>query len=220
MQAPDGWLTLVGLVWLDNGHYRIGSGTGADIQMPHAPDNWGMLTVEGATAIWTEQLTGATQTLLTDRDGTATVIHDGRVSFFLIERDNGLALRIRDEQAASRMDFAGIDCFDFDPRWAVPAHWDGERAHFRIDGAEHSLRPQNPAADPLQFVIADLTSGKESYGGGRFLFVDAPRGTALTLDFNQAINPPCAFTPFAVCPLPPAENRLTVAIAAGEKTYR
>lgn len=220
LQAPDGWLALVDLVWLDTGRYRIGADAGADLSVPHAPDHWGTLVVDGAQAVWLDHSTGTAQTLLTDRDGTPTVIRNGRASFFLIERDNGLGLRVRDEQAASRMGFTGIDCFDFDPRWIVSAHWDGEYARFQLDGAEYSLCPQNPGADPLQFVIADRTSGRESYGGGRFLFVAAPRGTTLVLDFNRAINPPCAFTPFAVCPLPPAGNRLAVAIAAGEKTYR
>jgi len=74
---------------------------------------------------------------------------------------------------------------------------------------------------PLFFVISDATSGKETYGASRFLYVDWPKEGARTivLDFNRAENPPCAFTPFATCPLPPKENRLPFAVTAGEKNY-
>ncbi len=88
------------------------------------------------------------------------------------------------------------------------------------DGAKN-LRPQNPAANPLHFVIADSTSGTLTYGGGRFLYVPLTSSTPgpITLDLNRAINPPCAFTSFALCPVPPPENRLHLPVLAGEKVY-
>lgn len=217
--APDGWLTLVDLVWLDDGQYRIGSDPAAAIQVPNGPQHWGTLEVKGTTVHWTDS-GGQSQSLKTDRDGEPTLIRAGRHSFFLIERDQRLAVRLRDEQAATRTGFKGIECFPFAPEWQIEARWDGEHAHFTRDGAQYRLRPQNPAAKTLHFVIADQSSGRETYGGGRFLFVPAAIDGKLPLDFNRAINPPCAFTAFAVCPLPPAENRLPFAIAAGEKTYR
>ncbi len=221
LTAPDGWLTLVNLVWLDDGRQVIGSGPHATIALPDGPEVLGQLVVTGGRATWyPAEPAGNPQPLATDRDGSPTVIRSGRSSFFLIEREQGLGLRLRDEQAATRINFAGIDCFDFDPAWRLRAVWDGHRARFTHAGTEHSLRPQEPHAETLQFVLADATSGRETYGGGRFLFVPRPADDDLVLDFNRATNPPCAFTPFAVCPLPPAENRLPFAVTAGERTYR
>ncbi len=80
---------------------------------------------------------------------------------------------------------------------------------------------QERPEDELFFVFADRTNGKETYGGGRFLYARAPdeRGRVV-LDFNRAYNPPCAFTPYSTCPLPPPENRLDLEVRAGEKRYR
>lgn len=219
LRALDGWLTLIDLIWLDDGHYRIGSDPAAEIQVPDGPRHWGSLAIEGTAVRWTDSA-GQSQILKTDRDGEPTPVRTGRHSFFLIERDQRLAVRLRDEQAATRTGFKGIECFPFAAEWQIDTRWDGEHAHFTQNGAQYRLRPQNPAAETLHFVIADQTSGRETYGGGRFLFVPTAVDGTLRLDFNRAINPPCAFTAFAVCPLPPAENRLPFTIEAGEKTYR
>ena len=91
---------------------------------------------------------------------------------------------------------------------------------FRLQGQELRLYPVFEApATSLFFIFRDQTSGKETYGAGRFLDTDLPRGNQVVLDFNKAYDPPCAFTPYATCPLPPQENRLAVRIEAGEKTY-
>jgi uncharacterized protein (DUF1684 family) len=217
--APDGWLTLIDLIWLDEGKHSVGSDPASQIQLPHVPLQWGALEIMANKAVW--QASGESPVALeTDRNGVPTIIRTGRISFFLIERDEGLGLRVRDEQAATRTEFSGIDCFAFDPDFQISANWNGEAAEFDYSGHRYRLHPQNPAAPTLQFVIADSTSGQETYGGGRFLFVPHPTSNALILDFNRAINPPCSFTPFAVCPLPPAENRLPFAVRAGEKTCR
>ena len=71
----------------------------------------------------------------------------------------------------------------------------------------------------LFYIFRDLTTGKETYPAGRFLYSDGPKDGHVVLDFNKAYNPPCAFTEFATCPLPPKENRLAVRIEAGEKKY-
>jgi uncharacterized protein len=68
-------------------------------------------------------------------------------------------------------------------------------------------------------VFRDLTAGKETYPAGRFLYADMPRNGSVVLDFNKAYNPPCAFTPYATCPLPPPQNRMRVRIEAGELKY-
>ena len=87
----------------------------------------------------------------------------------------------------------------------------GQRREMRLHPTEEDGR--------LFFVFRDLTSGKETYAAGRFLYADMPRDGRVVLDFNKAYNPPCAFTPYATCPLPPPENRLQVRVEAGEKIY-
>jgi uncharacterized protein (DUF1684 family) len=92
---------------------------------------------------------------------------------------------------------------------------------FELGGAEHTLEPTGEPGGRLFVVFGDSTNRKETYGGGRFLYADWPTDgdDRVVLDFNRAYNPPCVFTPWATCPLPPPQNKLELAIAAGEKTY-
>jgi uncharacterized protein (DUF1684 family) len=92
-------------------------------------------------------------------------------------------------------------------------------ALFNLGGREYRLDPVLEGDDKLFFIFADLTNNKTTYGAGRFLYTGLPRDGTVTLDFNQAVNPPCAFTKFATCPLPPRQNRLNIAIEAGELNY-
>jgi uncharacterized protein len=168
----------------------------------------------------------------------------GTVSLFAIERGGKKALRVRDSAAERRAQFLGLDYFPIDPAWRIEARWEpfevskmmpitnmlGQtgpapipgRAVFERDGKKFELLPIDEGPDtPLFFVISDATSGHETYPACRFLYVDRPKaGETFVLDFNRMENPPCAFTPFATCPLPPKENRLPFAVNAGEKNYR
>ena len=143
---------------------------------------------------------------------------------------------------AARTGFLGLDYFPIDPAWRIEAKWvpfeppreiriasivgtsENEKspgkAVFDREGKTFELIPVQESPDSLFFIFSDETSGKETYGAARFLYSDPPRGGKVVLDFNRAVNPPCAFTPFATCPLPPKENRLTVRVTAGEKNYR
>ena len=96
------------------------------------------------------------------------------------------------------------------------------KAVFTRDGKTYELLPVLETADAkeLWFIFADRTSGKETYGSGRFLYADMPKEGKVVIDFNKAYNPPCAFTPYATCPLAPPENRLALPVTAGEKKYR
>jgi uncharacterized protein (DUF1684 family) len=94
------------------------------------------------------------------------------------------------------------------------------RVVFEVGGVECALEPTSASATSLFFVFGDETSAVETYGGGRFLVADAPSEDGkVIIDFNKAYNPPCAFTPFATCPLPHAANLLTVRIEAGELNF-
>jgi uncharacterized protein (DUF1684 family) len=167
----------------------------------------------------------------------------GSLTFYVIERGGKKALRVKDSESERRTKFAGIDYFPIDASWRIVAEWvpfDRGRevkiqnilgqeetalvpgkAVFTRDGRTFELLPLVEGGDqPLMFVISDATSGHESYEAARFVFAEPPENGKLVLDFNLARNPPCAFTPFATCPLPPGENRLSIAVTAGEKKYR
>ncbi|MEW9624129.1 DUF1684 domain-containing protein [Rhodanobacter geophilus] len=176
-----------------------------------------------------------------------TTVRFGNASFYVIDRDSRKALRVKDTDAEARRDFTGIDHFPIDPSWRIEAEWvpfvpahDLEigtaigtidkvkvpgKAVFHRDGHAYELLPyQEEPGGELFFVLADRTSGNETYGAARFLYAALPVGGLdkpgkLILDFNKAYNPPCAFTPFATCPLAPPENRLDLAVTAGEKKY-
>jgi uncharacterized protein (DUF1684 family) len=89
---------------------------------------------------------------------------------------------------------------------------------FTLNGRECRLDPVTEEAS-LFLIFKDLTSGKETYPAGRFLNTEMPKNGEVILDFNKAYNPPCAFTPFATCPLPPKQNHLPIRIEAGELRY-
>lgn len=261
LTAPDGWLSLIGLEWLKPGDNRVGSAAGNDIVLKAGPAHLGTVTLkpDGSMHITLAQGSGATvdgkavpeATLVDDMhvsgDAQPTTVGFGPASFYVIDRDERKALRVKDSDAAARRDFSGIDYFPIDPSWHIVADWVPfdpphtlemgsvigtidkvevpGKAVFERDGHAYELLPyqEEPGGD-LFFVIADRTSGKETYGAARFLYAKLPAGGLtqpgkLVLDFNEAYNPPCAFTPFATCPLAPPENRLDLRITAGEKKY-
>lgn len=172
-----------------------------------------------------------------------TLVTSGTVNFFVIERGGRMALRVRDSAAARRAQFVGLNYFPVDPSWRIEARWvafeksrmiplvnmlgqtspalvPGKAVFVRDGKTVELLAIDEGPGEPLFFVIADATSGQETYAAARFVYAEAPKDGVVVLDFNRAENPPCAFTPFATCPLPPKENRLPLAVTAGEKTYR
>lgn len=176
--------------------------------------------------------------------GKPTTVSFGTASFYAIDRDGRKGLRIKDSEAATRKQFLGIDYFPTNPSWRIEATWvpakPGEtlemgsvigtidkypvpgKLEFTHDGRHFELLPviEEPGDAQYFIVFADRTSGKETYGAARFLYIDPPKNGKVELDFNKAYNPPCAFTPFATCPLAPHENRLDLRVTAGEKKYR
>lgn len=171
-----------------------------------------------------------------------TKVSFGTVTLFAIDRSGKKALRVKDSAAERRVRFAGLKYFPYDPAWRVEAKWEpfekaqmmpvknilgqvspesvAGKAVFERDGKTFELLAIDEGPDdPLFFVISDGTSGRETYGGGRHLYAPRPKGNTIVLDFNRAENPPCAFTPFSTCPVPPKENQLQFAVPAGEKAH-
>ena len=184
--------------------------------------------------------------LRTDADAAGPSViafDDGKGLATVISRGGRLALRVKHADADSRVHFTGLQYWPGGPQWRLQArfvpHPPGRTlpianiigttdeipnpgvVEFTRNGTPYRLEALDQGEGTLFLVFADRTSGHGSYGAGRF--IDAPMPDArgrLTLDFNRAYNPPCAFTPFATCPLPPPENRLDLRVEAGEKTYR
>ncbi|HXG32713.1 MAG TPA: DUF1684 domain-containing protein [Bryobacteraceae bacterium] len=175
-----------------------------------------------------------------DVPGPADVISVGDLSMLVIRRGQRLGVRLRDKNSQFRKEFRGCKWFavdeayriearfiPYDPPKRVPIlnilgdteyHMSPGYVEFRIAGRDCRLEPVLDNGR-LWFIFRDQTSGKETYGAGRFLYADPPRSGKVILDFNKAYNPPCAFNPYTTCPLPPKQNRLSVPIRAGEKTY-
>ena len=180
---------------------------------------------------------------VTDRAGKPDVVEMGGVRMTVIERGGRLAVRARDPRSPRRTEFQGIEYFPVDPslrvegtleRYEAPreievpsAQGPAQKAlapgvvRFTVGGQERTLEPtvDSPADETLFFVFGDSTNGTETYGAGRFLYATAPKAgaTKVVLDFNLAENPPCAFTPYATCPLVMPRNVLPERIEAGEK---
>ena len=190
------------------------------------------------------QLLGSAE-MLDDSHEKPTTVSFGTTRFYLVDRAGGKkGLRIKDSKAETRTHFLGLDYYPVDPSWHIEARWVAfdpphtleipnvlgtidkmtvpGKAVFEHEGKTFELLPvlETEDADELFYIIADKTSGKETYGAGRFFYSAMPKDGKVVLDFNKAYNPPCAFTPYATCPLAPPENRMPVAVRAGEKKYR
>ena len=170
-----------------------------------------------------------------------TVLRHGDINWIRIRRGSQFALRVRDNTNDVYDRFQGIDRYDVDPAMRLTATWVPQDEVvsvpnvlgtvsevpspaylvFWVDGERHTLDVTGePDSEQFMMVFADETSGRTTYGGGRYLWISAPdeRGRVV-LDFNRAYNPPCVWTPFATCPLPTRDNRLTVPIEAGEMDW-
>ncbi|MFZ5472160.1 MAG: DUF1684 domain-containing protein [Myxococcota bacterium] len=178
--------------------------------------------------------------LRSDENGAPDVLQLGTVRFHLIRRGDKLGVRVKDSQALARKAFEGIPRYPVRATYRVQAKLlPAERPTklrvptvlgtveelpspgvlvFTLEGKEQRLSPVWEE-DNLFIIFADPTNRSETYGAGRFLYAEAPKEGMVTLDFNRAYNPPCAFSKYATCPLPPPGNRLSVRIEAGEKRY-
>ena len=177
----------------------------------------------------------------TDSDDNTTIFKMGSLKWHIIKRGEKYGIRLRDLESPLIDQITEIPYFPINPVWRVQATFKkfdspkkiaipnvlGDTEYescyglltFEIEGKEYSLMPLgNGETNDLFLIFADETSAEETYGAGRFLSVEKPNKKGVTyIDFNKATNPPCAFTEFATCPLPPKENILPIKILAGEK---
>jgi uncharacterized protein len=241
LRAEGGWLTVTGLFWLREGPNSFGAGASNQIVLPDGPARAGVFDLRGGKV--TVKMNGASQSeawreLRPDSDDMA---HCGRLSLYVIKRGDRYGIRMKDPESDLLKAFHGLEYFPAREEYRITAKFVPEPRKipitnilgqtepedspgyvvFQVGGREVRLYPvlDEPDSKELSFIFRDLTSGKETYGAGRFLDTELPHDGKVVLDFNKAYNPPCAFTPYATCPLPPKENRLPVRIEAGEKNY-
>jgi hypothetical protein len=234
--AEDGWLNLTDRLELQPGRWTVGSGAGNDLRLSVGPERLGLLELAPDLAARFETVDGV-EDFMPGAGGFPLL----RVPPLLLELhivEGAPALRVRQIDHPARAGFAGIERFPFDPAWVIAADWlalevpitrqvemvagrsdvvtQTHVARFGHEGQKVSLVPTHVKGSKPMFVIRDATSGRETYGASRFLIGEVERNR-VWLDFNRAFNPPCAYTEFAICPLPPPENRLSFAIRAGER---
>jgi uncharacterized protein len=176
-----------------------------------------------------------------DANGEPDTVTWRDLSFFVIKRGDRQGIRLKDKNSEFRRKFKGLDWYPVKPEWRIVAQFvpypqprkivfdslTGDKqeevspgyAAFKVNGREYRLEPTGPK-DNLFFVFRDQTAGKFTYPAARFLYSKVDADGKVVLDFNKAYSPPCAFTPYATCPLPTPSNRLPFEIPAGELKYK
>lgn len=252
LTAPDSWLTLIGRHQLSPGINTVGTAADNSIKLDAGPPYLAAVTLAAdhqitlipaaAARLEVDGVPTEDRTELVFKGDKPTRVTFGTANFYVMQRGEGLYLRVRDTQAPNLANFAGIDYFPIDPAWRIEAQWVPfdpvkqvnitnmigvtepaavpGKAVFTWQGHTVELLPMDEG-DNLFFVLTDLTAGEETYEASRFLYVPKPKAgdRTVVLDFNRLQNPPCAFTAFATCPLPPKENRMPFRVTAGEKNY-
>jgi uncharacterized protein (DUF1684 family) len=238
LRSPDGWLTLVGLFWLKPGANTIGSAENNDCVLPKtAPAHVGTLDWKGGQVLFTAP--GQKPRTLSFDDDNPDVIHAGTVSFFVMKRLDKFVVRAKDSQSPVLKNFKGMSYFPIDaglhfreanlipdpkkvPILNIVGQTEMEDSpgvvEFTYGGKTYHLRPIYEGKT-LFFLYKDPTNKTDTYQAGRMLNTPLPKNGVVDLDFNRSYNPPCTFTPYATCPLPPKENTLTFPVTAGEKRY-
>lgn len=176
-----------------------------------------------------------------DQQENTTILESGSLKWYVIKRGSEYGIRLRDLDSPKIKNFSGIEIYPIDKKWKITAEFipydppkeisiptilgTVEKDHspgaliFKINNKEYKIDPLD-AGNSFFIIFADQTNGDETYGAGRFLYTDKPdSNNQVILDFNKAYNPPCVFSEFATCPLPPKQNYLHVEITAGEKKY-
>ena len=215
---------VAGSLWLENGQVRMTAHPAVQITAGGAPVT--ALTLKDDT-----------------ENGGPTVLKFGTLLMNIIKRGDRVGVRVKDTDSRTRREFKGLQYYPTNPKWRVEARFEPYQPQkiipitnvlsmtddeispgalvFEVDGTTYRVDPILEKGETDLFVIiADGTTGKETYGAGRYLYVSPPdSGGKVVIDFNKAYSPPCAFTNYATCPLPPQQNRLPFRIEAGEKKY-
>jgi uncharacterized protein len=244
LQAEDGWLSLVALNWLTEGRntLQLGGATAGAVVLDKGkaflePGPNAGLTIGGQPVTGRVELHNDTET------AGPTVVKRGSAQFQIIKRNDRFGVRIKDAESAARKNFKGLEYFPADPKYRVVAKFEpynppkkipitnvlGMKSDeispgalvFTLEGRKYRVDPiLEQGEQDLFLIIKDATSHDSTYQAGRYLYAKQPDKDGTTIvDFNRAYNPPCVFTPYATCPLPPKQNILPIRVEAGEKRY-
>lgn len=236
LRADRGWLAVSGLPWLKEGETSIGSGEENVIRLGDGPLRWGVFVRTGKK-VEARPIDGPAREI----DSREPPFQIGRTWVQLIRRADRVGLRLWDPRNARKLAFQGLEWYPVKAEYKVQgrlipaaspktvkiANVIGQVndyvspgiVEFELGGRKLRLTPvyETDAHDELFYIFKDATSGRTTYGAGRFVYSELPdQDGMVVIDFNRAYSPPCAYTDFATCPLPPAENRLEFAIEAGE----
>lgn len=238
LTQPRGWLSLVGLHWLEEGTNTVGSAADNAVRLPASVPAYVGTFVLGDTAVSSRFLPDGSLRINAD----STEFGYGPIEWSLIERGGRWGVRVRDTLQPARTTLAPFDHYPIDPAYRVRARFLPARVRssrnmrnalgmeyavpvvgtlrFRLRGKQENLLALDGGADELFLIFSDATTGETTYGGGRYLYCPRPDEDGQTIiDFNKAYNPPCVFTEYATCLLPLQDNHLKLALEAGEKTY-
>ncbi len=200
-----------------------------------------MLAIENGIAATVDDSSVTDIELAPDTSKKPTVVKSGEIELLLLKRNEKFGIRIRDKKNPVRVNFKGLDWYPIDKNFEVVAQFEpfGEDRDFLVQnvldqtvqmkspgilrfnlaGKDYSLQAALNGDGRLFIIFRDLTSKTATYQAGRYLYTRMPKDGKVTLDFNKAENPPCAYTEFATCPLPPDQNEMEVEILAGEKRF-
>lgn len=248
LKGESGWLNLAGLFWLKEGRNKFGSDETNDILFPKNKSKPFLGEIWVYKCKITLKANPDAEIFSGDKavgqldifpDETPVTLRHKSLRWFIIKRGDKYAVRLRDLESQYLKEFTGIERYPVRVNWRVKARFEpttgkkvaitditGRTADqespgtlvFSVKGKEYRLDAVG-SLDDLFIIFADQTNKKETYGAGRFLYSSIEKDGTAWLDFNKAINPPCAFSPYATCPLPPKQNKLALAIPAGEKRY-
>ncbi|MCK4879307.1 MAG: DUF1684 domain-containing protein [Bacteroidales bacterium] len=250
LKGENGWLSLAGLFWLEQGENSFGSDPANNIVFPEKAEAFcGTLELDsGAVTLRVAEGVGISvkDSLITeikladDHSKNVTHLQQGDLAWYIIKRGDRYGIHLRDHKHPRIDELDHIPSYPVQTSYVVEAYLEPFGSpktmtvatplegftesyqcpgtlNFRLNGKELKLHPFTSGKDYF-LAIADETTGLDTYGAGRFMYATPDSTGRIILDFNKAYNPPCAFSPFATCPMPPRENSLSVAIEAGEKS--
>lgn len=249
LTKPQGWTTLIGLYWLEPGRQSFGADSTHPIIFPAGPAYLGTFQVDSVVRLYLPPGSPVlvndekvdSMILTDDLSGQPTMLHWQNYFWYIIRRGDKFAVRLRDTLAPGRYNLHELPHYPVDERWRLAAKFIPADSGYTIPITNMvGQTEENPVPGHIEFqwkgqpyrlaalpggdheyfmIIADETTGAETYGGGRYIYIPKADAQGRTvIDFNKAYNPPCVFSPYATCPLPPKENHLPFPVSAGEKT--
>jgi uncharacterized protein (DUF1684 family) len=245
LKSEKGYLNLVGLFWLKEGENSFGSGVDNDLQFPaEFPKTFGSVFRSGKKVTFNYiepvDLKGdAVSSATIDIDDRSKVFSRGSFQWFILESGGNYAIRMRNFNNPLINKPLNLKFYKVAADWRISGHYtayDNVQSRtitnirdiqyeqkapgmitFERNGMSYSFEPRRNS-EGLSVIFTDHTTGNETFSGGRFLLLDEPDNNGnIILDFNKALNFPCAYNAYTTCPVPPESNRLALAVLAGEK---